>query len=343
MQKYHQNTPKSFFEEQYTMNELSKMGNPLEMLSQCLDFEMYREKLESVLAKEDRRSNAGRRPFDPVLMIKVMFIQRMYCLSDEQAVYQIKDRTSFRQFLGISCYEDVPDEKTIWKYRELLAKNGTFDELFNIFLLHLQDLGIKMNEGKMIDASFVVAPRQRNTKIKEGKGAELWKDQPHKKCQKDIDARWVKKRGERFYGYKHHVKVDKKTKIITGYAVTSANVHDSKEAAGLITEEDKGQEVWLDAGYTGLEGALTAKGVKPIICEKGFRNHPLTDSQKLSNKQKSTVRSRVEHVFGFMEQSMRGLIFRCIGIVRAKANIAFTNMVYNICRYSQILRYTQNG
>ena len=106
---------------------------------------------------------------------------RMYCLSDEQAEYQIKDRTSFRQFLGISSYEDVPDEKTIWKYRELLAKNGTFDELFNIFLLHLQDLGIKMNEGKMIDASFVVAPRQRNTKeenkkIKEGKGAELWKD-----------------------------------------------------------------------------------------------------------------------------------------------------------------------
>ena len=97
-------------------------------------------------------------------MINVMFIQRMYCLIDEQAVYQIKDRTSFRQFLGISCYEDVPDEKTIWKYRELFAQKGTFDELFNIFLLHLQDLGIKMNEGKMIDASFVVAPRQRNTK-----------------------------------------------------------------------------------------------------------------------------------------------------------------------------------
>lgn len=161
MQKYRQNIPKSLFEEQYTINELSK---PLEMLSQCLDFEMYREKLESVLTKEDRRSNAGRRPIDPVLMIKVMFIQRIYCLSNELAEYQIKDRTSFRQFLGISSYEDVPDEKTIWKYRELLAKNGTFDELFNIFLLHLQDLGIKMNEGKMIDASFVVAPRQRNTK-----------------------------------------------------------------------------------------------------------------------------------------------------------------------------------
>ncbi|MCQ2217103.1 MAG: transposase [Paludibacteraceae bacterium] len=87
------------------------------------------------------------------------------------------------------------------------------------------------------------------------------------------------------------MKVDKKTKIITGYAVTSVNVHDSKEAVGLITEEYKGQEVWIDAGYTGLEDALTDKGVKPIICEKGFRNHPLTDSQKQSNREKSTVRS----------------------------------------------------
>lgn len=344
MQNYHQNKSKSLFEEEFTLSELSKMGNPLEFLSKCLDFELFREKLESVLVKEDRRSNAGRRPFDPVMMIKVMFIQRMYCLSDAQTEYQIKDRTSFRQFLGISSFEDVPDEKTIWKYREIFSKAGTFDELFNIFLSHLKGLGMEMTEGKMVDASFVVAPRQRNTKeenkkIKEGKGDELWKDQPNKKRQKDVDARWVKKRGERFYGYKDHVKVDKKTKIITNYSVTSANVHDSKEATALIQEEDKGQNVWFDSGYTGLEGALTSKGVIPIICEKGFRNHPLTETQKENNKKKSVVRSRVEHVFGFMEQSMRGLVFRGVGIVRAKANIAFTNMVYNMCRYSQILRY----
>ena len=78
--------------------------------------------------------------------------------------------------------------------------NGTFDELFDIFLSHLQSLGLEMNEGKIIDASFVVVPRQRNTKeenkkIKEGKGADLWKDNPNKKRQKDIDARWTKKRG----------------------------------------------------------------------------------------------------------------------------------------------------
>ena len=222
--------------------------------------------------------------------------------------------------------------------------NGTFDELFDIFLSHLQGLGLETNEGKIIDASFVVVPRQRNTKeenkkIKEGKGADLWKDNPNKKRQKDIDARWTKKRGVRFYGYKDHVKVDKRTKIITKYNVTGANVHDSKEASSLITEEDKGQSVWFDAGYVGIDKQLTDKGVSPIICEKGFRNHPLTDTQKESNRKKSKVRSRVEHVFGFIEQSMRGLIFRGVGLVRAKANIALTNLVYNMCRYSQILRY----
>ena len=148
-----------------------------------------------------------------------------------------------------------------------------------------------------------------------------------------------RKGGDRFFGYKDHVKVDKKTKIITKYSVTGANVHYSKEASGLITEEDKGQSVWFDAGYVGIDKQLTDKGVSPIICEKGFRNHPLTDTQKESNRKKSKVRSRVEHVFGFIEQSMRGLIFRGVGLVRAKANIALTNLVYNMCRYSQILRY----
>ena len=76
------------------------------------------------------------------------------------------------------------------------------------------------NEGKIIDASFVVSPRQRNTReenqtIKKGEGDSLWNDNPHKKCHKDIDARWTKKRGDTFYGYKNHAKVCRKTKLIT--------------------------------------------------------------------------------------------------------------------------------
>lgn len=114
-----------------------------------------------------------------MFVFRVLFLQRLYGLSDPQIEYQIKDRTSFRDFLDIVCMEDVPDEKTVWKYRDALAKDGTFDLLFKRFNEYLATLGLILNEGKIIDASFVVAPRQRNTheeneKIKEGKGDELW-------------------------------------------------------------------------------------------------------------------------------------------------------------------------
>ena len=100
-----------------------------------------------------------------------------------------------------------------------------YDELFKQFYAHLQSLGLIVNEGKIIDASFVVSPRQRNTReenktIEKGEGNSLWNDNPHKKCHKDIDARWTKKGGGTFYGYKNHAKVCRKTKLIMGYDTT---------------------------------------------------------------------------------------------------------------------------
>ena len=266
-------------------------------------------------------------------------------MSDEQAEYQIKDRTSFRKFIGICTVDGVPDARTIWKYREELTRCGAYDELFKQFYAHLQSLGLIVNEGKIIDASFVVSPRQRNTReenqtIKKGEGDSLWNDNPHKKCHKDIDARRTKKRGDTFYGYKNHAKVCRKTKLITGYDTTSASVHDSKRGAELVDSNDAvGEVIWLDAGYVGTEGDFVNKSVTPIICEKGFRGHPLNEEQKQNNRSKSKIRCRVEHVFGFIERSMGGLVFRGIGIVRAKANVAMTNLTYNIARLTQIYRY----
>ena len=168
----------------------------------------------------------------------------------------------------------------------------------------------------------------------------MWNDNPHKKCHKDIDARRTKKRGDTFYGYKNHAKVCRKTKLITGYDTTSASVHDSKRGAELVGGNDaEGEVFWLDAGYVGTEGDFVNKSVTPIICEKGFRGHPLNEEQKQNNRSKSKIRCRVEHVFGFIERSMGGLVFRGIGIVRAKANVAMTNLTYNIARLTQIYRY----
>lgn len=335
----------SLFEHEMSVSELMKLGNPLEYLDKIVDFEVFRPTLEDALVNNNRKNNAGRRPLDPVFIFKVLVLQRLYGLSDEQTEYQIVDRLSFRGFLGIRTVDDVPDARTLWKYRDIMAKKGTFDVLFADFNKVLADKGLIVNEGKIIDASFVEAPRQRNTreenqKIKDGEGDDLWTENPHKKSHKDTDARWTKKRNETHYGYKNHAKVCRKTKLIRGYDTTDASVHDSNISDSLIDENDaKGEDVWLDAGYVGRDEALKGKEVNPIICEKGYRGHPLTDGQKASNREKSKIRSRVEHVFGFVEGSMGGMVFRAVGMVRAKACVALTNLTYNIARFMQISRY----
>jgi len=201
------------------------------------------------------------------------------------------------------------------------------------------------NEGRLIDASFTIAPRQRNTreendKIKKGEGGDLWNDQPNKKKHKDIDARWTKKNGEKFYGYKNHAKVDSKGKFIKKYLVTDASIHDSQALDDLLEKSDKGQSLYADSAYTGVnqEKVIKKYRLKNKVHEKGYRGKPLTDKQKAKNKVKSKIRVRVEHVFGFMEQSMNGLVVRSVGIVRATGIIGLINLTYNMFRYEQVQR-----
>ncbi len=341
---YRQPKQESLFEEEYTLEALSAMGNPLEQVSALVDFELFRPTLEKALLTEECKTSAGRRPIDVVLMFKVIFLQRYYGLGDHQIEYQIIDRTSFRQFLGIRNVNDVPDEKTVWACKDKLVKAGMFDVLFDDFRKVLDDKGLSFNEGKIIDATFVEAPKQRNTReenaiIKAGKGDTLWNDKPHKKSHKDTDARWTKKRGEKHYGYKGHAKVDKKSKLIESHHTTDASVHDSNVIKQLINEKDKDQRLYLDAGYEGKEEVVKESGMRPVICEKGHRNHPLTKKQKKRNRKKSKKRCLVEHVFGFIEGAMHGSFVRSIGIARASASFALTCLVYNIFRYCQINKY----
>ena len=199
------------------------------------------------------------------------------------------------------------------------------------------------NEGRLIDASFTIAPRQRNTreendKIKKGEGGDLWNDQPNKKKHKNIDARWTKKNGEKFYGYKNHAKVDSKGKFIKKYLVTDASIHDSQALDDLLEKSDKGQSLYADSAYTGVNQEKVTKKyrLKNKVHEKGYRGKPLTDKQKAKNKVKSKIRVRVEHVFGFMEQSMNGLVVKSVGIVRATGIIGLINLTYNTFRYEQL-------
>jgi transposase, IS5 family len=336
---------KSFFDEQNSLELLSEIGNPLEMVSKVIDFEMFRPTLENKLLNTHKKNNAGAKPFDVVLMFKILILQRYYGLGDKQIEYQVIDRISFKNFLGFETGDKIPDEKTVWAFRESLTKEGVVEDLFNQFKNYLESKELIFNEGQLVDASFTIAPRQRNTreeneKIKNGEGDDLWNDEPHKKCHKDIDARWTQKNKETFYGYKNHAKVDTKSKFINTYVVTDASVHDSQALDDLLDKKDEGQVLHADSAYTGeaQENTIEKYKMKNKVHEKGYRNAPLTDEQKNSNKEKSKTRARVEHVFGFMEQSMNGLFIRSVGIVRATGIIGLINLTYNLFRYEQTVR-----
>jgi len=315
------------------------------MISKVIDFEMFRENLESKLLNTEKKNNAGAKPYDVVMMFKIMILQRYYGLGDTQVEYQIIDRMSFKNFLGLESGDKVPDEKTVWLFRENITQSGVVEMLFSQFTKFLEEKNLLFNEGKLIDASFTIAPRQRNTreeneKIKKGEGNDLWNDQPNKKKHKDIDARWTKKNGEKYFGYKNHAKLDSRGKFIKKFAVTDASVHDSQALCDLLDKSDKGQSLYADSAYTGdkQKKIIRKYGLKNKVHEKGYRGKPLTDKQKAKNKIKSKTRVRVEHVFGFMEQSMNGLMVKSVGIVRATGIIGLINLTYNLFRFEQVQR-----
>jgi IS5 family transposase len=297
----------------------------------------------AAIPKEDPKGPGGRPAFDPLLMLKVMVIGHLYNLSDAQLEFQITDRHSFKRFLGITDADKAPDEKTIWAFRDVLVKNDLMKKAFVAFHGVLEQEGLFARKGQMVDASFVEVPRQRNSRednaaIKQGEMPEGWEDQPEMLRQKDRDARWTKKNQEKHYGYKNHVKVDSKSKLIDDFTVTDASVHDSQALDELLAEGDP--TTWVDSGYAGApcEAVFDSKGITAKVIERAYRNKPLTSRQRRSNRAKSRIRVRVEHVFGIMHMCMRAAWNRCIGITRNRAAIAMTNLVYNMIRFEQIDR-----
>jgi len=342
MKTYQSAQALGFFDVELRVQWLEAKGNPLSRLEAVIDWESFRPLLEQALAKP-AKGPGGRPAHDPLKMFKLLVVQRYYNLSDEQTEYQVSDRLSFQKFAGWTVADKVPDANTLWDFREALVRADVFEKLFEQFAQQLQAQGLLAQEGKLVDASFVDVPRQRNTRaenatIKAGSVPGAWAEPPAKQPQKDVDARWTKKNAEVHYGYKNHVKADAKSKLIERYAVTDASVHDSQKLAELVATTDGA--VYADSAYRSAEAEamLAQKQVTSCIHERAYRNRPLSDAQKESNRQKSKIRARIEHIFGFMSQSMKGFYLRYIGRRRNAAAIGLINLIYNLARYEQIVR-----
>jgi IS5 family transposase len=332
------------FDYEFQLDEIKKHQPPLQKLNAIIDWELFRMPIEEALFRDDRKSNAGRKPYDKLLMFKIIILQRYYNLSDEQTEFQIKDRLSFLDFLGLQIGDNVPDRNTIWLFKEELKEKDLSKKLFDIFTNELILNGIVAKEGTLVDASFIKVPKQRNKRIdnadiKKGAVPLSFGKNKNKLSQKDTDARWVTKYKTREFGYKNHISVDQKTKVISTYTVTASSTHDSQAIKELINEDDT--TLYADSAYKSqeIENYLKQKNVNSKVINRAYRNKPLTNSQHKQNYKYSKTRVRVEHIFGTLKTSLNnGLSLKSIGLERIKSITGLLNLTYNLVRYEQLVR-----
>jgi len=312
-----------------------------------------------VLTKALRRSapsKGGRPPFDPVLKFRMLVLQSLHGLSLAQTSYMVRDRLSWMRFCGLGPGDRIPDENTLWDFRETLTKARALDKAFERLDRAISQAGYLPMGGQIIDATLVAAPKQRNTDgektaIKEGKGAsEIWPDHPAKAAQKDTSARWTVKFAKAkpkddgtpqidiaipFFGYKSHISIDRRHGITRREKTTDAAAHDgARLREGLIDPANTASDVWADTAYRSAanEAFLEKAGKTSRIHHKKPRGKPMSRTVAKGNATRSKVRARVEHVFAEQKDRM-GLFIRTIGIARAAATITLANMAYNMKRW----------
>lgn len=340
-------------DERYAL--LSEAGDPLVKLNEVVPWEVFRKPLAKALKRSDG-VRGGRPLFDPVMMFKIMVLQTLYDLSDDQAEFVINDRLSFLRFLGLGLGDKVPDAKTIWLFREHLVQARAINNLFARFDKHLSKSGYLAKGGQIVDATLVAALKQRNSNgekeaIKEGKTAEeIWPDEPAKAAQKDTDARWTVKFSKASpnadgmvrqrdiaipaFGYKNHAAIDRYSGFIRGWNVTSASAHDGAQLRNVLNRDNTGSKVWADTAYRSRknEDWLERHGYESDIHHKKPKGRPMSKATSRANGRRSKVRAMIEHVFA-RQKSQMGLFIRTIGIERARVKIGMANIAYNLTRY----------
>jgi IS5 family transposase len=311
--------------------ELSAEGDPLEVLARVIPWESFRRGLNAALGRD--KMTTGRPPMDVVKMLKLLVLQHLYNLSDFQASYQLRDRISWQRFVGIELGETVPDEKTLWAFRERLMAVDAIEETFYWFNRHLREQGFAAKGGTLVDATIIEAPIRRAND--EGTTTQ-------EKAQRDDDATWVKKNDLSFYGYKNHVSVDGVHKLVQCYDVTPCSTHDSQCSQLLIDTPNESPDVFGDPAYRSRENEVfcMATGKVSKIHYKAHRNTPLHPELERRNGQRSKTRVRVEHVFGAQKNDQNMRLIRTIGLERARAKIGLTNLVYNMKRFAYLVTHT---
>lgn len=308
----------------------------LDDIDQFVDWQAL---LDLVKVIDQTQSGRGGRPRMPALrMLKILFLQQLYNLSDPETEDQLLDRRSFRGFVGIDDDHEVPVFSTIWRFKQALITHHLLDRIFDQILDGLDQDGLILRQGTIIDAQIIVSS---NRPLSKNRREELEQKQADGESvsQIDLDAHSTKKRGKYYFGYKGHIGVDVGSKLIRKQAFTPANVHDSQEKLFLGDERAH----FGDKAYANEEDkrAARANGIYYGVLDKGKRNHPLSKKQKKRNRKHSSVRAQVEHPFAYFRCKLGCREARCKTRLRNQLVFTFNCLLYNIERGLYLLKRRQ--
>jgi len=289
--------------------KVKELRSRLEEMKSTIDWDSL---LPLFPAKETTR---GRPEYEKKLMLKILFLQSCYGISDEEMEFQIYDRLSFQQFLDFP--EKIPDFSTIWRFREELTEGDIIDIIWDDIKWQIEQHGIIIKKGSIQDASFIHADPGKKKSGMQGRGREA-------KTSRSKDGSWTKKGKKSIFGFKAHHKVDEATKIITEVAVSTAKTFD-----GNIDLANEDEIIFRDKGYSG--SGTKAKG------NGSMKKGKLTPHEHLRNKRIAKKRCRGEHPYGTMSRSFKAGRTKLTTLSRVFVQQVFVCIAYNAHRVRFLL------
>lgn len=330
------------FSADYRRQKIGQYTKVLDSLDKLVDWEALCKVVNDSTGREAPQPQGGRPPYPTQALVKLIVLQQLYGnLSDEQTEYALLDRDSWQRFIGMAEARELPDARTIWRFKNELAQAKTSTALFDDVQRQLNAAGLHATGGQMIDATIVDSPKTHLTKeekqtLTEGKTPDHWSDKQI--AHKDTDAGWTAKRGQWQHGYKAHVNADQKHKLIRIIDTTSASNSDMTHFEPILDlspqRQETGKTVHADRGYDSQANRtiLKAHKLRDAIARKDDRKRCDQTEIHVRNKKISRIRSRVEHIFG----SWAGVIgksIRCVGLRRATSQITWQAVVVNLRRW----------
>jgi len=268
----------------------TRTGNILDRIDQVVPWRTLEKKV--LLSRESVPGWVGRPRTEVILLLKVLFLQGMYSLSDPEVEDQIRDRGSFQKFLGIRETKDIPDETVICRFRNELVAFWIQESIFTVTQAILYEMGYTVKEGHIQDGTIIEAPKGR----KKSDGSST----------RDPEASFTKKNARSYHGYKGHIQTASKGPFILNTTYTTASIHDSQEWDSLMMWEET--IAYGDSAYgmsKDKNATLEEYWVKTDFHEKGTKWNPLTPFQRQCNRAKSSIRARVEHPFSTIKHRFK--------------------------------------